>query len=371
MKLHVAVAAWMLGPERSGARSRMFGLLRAIADELSSGEEITLLYNKEQELDELPAGIGCQPIDIPSSPTWKRVLAERRILRRHLKSMAANLLELGTLPVPPGLPCPVSLTIHDLRDLEGWRRRPASLVRMMLSRSLRRVACVTVPSEFTAGRVQEAVGRQAPPIQIIPGAADESFHYLQPKESAERPYFLHVGHLEARKNLMFLLSSYAALLAEFTHAEECPALHLVGRDQGEGAMLKERAAILNLSAHVHIYEQVGKQDLERLYLGCSGLLIPSLHEGFGLTAIEGLAAGIPVLVSDRGALPEVVGDAGLVLKADDHRAWAKAMAAVAENPRKAADIAKRKQRASSFSWARSAEMVLESWRLYARPINSE
>ncbi|MHC5063511.1 MAG: glycosyltransferase [Planctomycetota bacterium] len=371
MKLHVAVAAWMLGAEKSGARSRMFGLLHAIADQLSSGEEITVLYRRGQEIDELPAGISCHPIDIPAAPTWRRVLAERRLLAKSLKSMAVNLVELGTLPVPAGLPCPSSLTIHDLRDLEGWRRRPAALVRMILSRSLRRVACVTVPSEFTAGTLLEAIGNQAPPIQVVPGAADESFHHLQPKAASGRSYFLHVGHLEARKNLMFLLSSYAALLSEYPSAEDCPALFLVGRDQGEAPALKERAAMLDLSAHVHFFEQVGKQELERLYLESSGLLIPSLHEGFGLTAIEGLAVGIPVLASNRGALPEVLGDAGEVLEADDPRAWAKAMAAAALNPRDPRDVAKRKQRASEFSWAQSAELVLDAWRRHARHLSHQ
>ena len=111
--------------------------------------------------------------------------------------------------------------------------------------------------------------------------------------------------------------------------------------------------------------------IQTLYWISSGLLIPSLHEGFGLTAIEGLAVGIPVLASNRGALPEVLGDAGEVLEADDPRAWAKAMAAAALNPRDPRDVVKRKQRASEFSWAQSAELVLDAWRRHARHLSHQ
>jgi len=360
--LHIGIAGWMLGEGHSGAKNRMFGLLQAIANRFDGAEEITYLHTKGEAVDMLPPGIHSLGIDIPATPTWKRVLAERRYLRECLRSRSINLLELGTLPIPPRLPCATTLTLHDLRDLEGWRRRPIALVRMVLAHSLRRVSLVSVPSEFTAERLRDAIGDRLPPVQVVPGAADVSFHHLQPKAATSRPYFLHVGHLEPRKNLMFLLSAYAALLSENGTPESCPALYLVGRDKGEAMALRERAAMLDLSAHVHFIDQVDQAELERLYTEASGLLFPSLHEGFGIPAIEALAVGIPVLVSDRGALPEVIGEAGQALDAEDSQAWMRAMKQAAENPRNPEQIAKRKARAAEYSWFRSGMQMLDGWR---------
>lgn len=365
MKLHIGIAGWMLGQGHSGAKSRMFGLLHAIANQCDAAEEITYLHTPGDTLEHLPPSIRCLEVNIPASPTWKRVLAERRHLARHLRSRGINLLELGTLPIPPQLPCKTTFTLHDLRDLQGWRRRPSALMRLVLKRSLKRASLVSIPSAFTRDSLREVLGTALPPLQIVPGAADESFHHLRPKAAFSRPYFLHIGHLEGRKNLMFLLSAYAALLAENRQPDLCPALYLVGEDHGEARALRERAAMLDLSAHVHFMDQVSKIDLERLYVEASGLLLPSLYEGFGMPAIEALAVGIPVLVSNRGALPEVVGDAGVILDVTDPRAWMRAMQTAAASPRDPAQIARRKARAAEFSWSKSGAQMLDGWRKVA------
>ncbi len=357
----MAIAGWTLDKDApSGASRRMHSLLHAISPLLEQGEQITVLHRPGQIPEDPPPGIRWQPIGIPAVPTWRRVRAERRLLAPALESMAANVLELGTLPVPRKLPCPVSLTLHDLRDLEGWRRRPQILVRHYLRQSMRRIQMVTVPSHFTEQTLRQAMGGLLPPIRIVPGGIAENFLHTERLPANGRPYLLCVSHLEARKNLIMLLSAYALFLEHYEgKIEDAPALYLLGADHGMRQKLFERAAILDVVGHVHFIEPVPEDELLDLYARASALLFPSLHEGFGLPILEALAMGLPVLISDRGALPEVAGDAGTVLPAEDNSAWARAMQTCL-SPDGWEDA--RRARAAEFSWDIAGQDTLDHWR---------
>jgi glycosyltransferase involved in cell wall biosynthesis len=99
------------------------------------------------------------------------------------------------------------------------------------------------------------------------------------------------------------------------------------------------------------------------------LVIPSLHEGFGLPALEAMALGVPVVATRRGALPEVVGDAGLLVNADDPREMADAIRAVLTDPSRAEALRDRGlQRASSYTWDAAARTLRDA---YARLSNSD
>lgn len=365
MRLHVAVAGWTLEQEASGAKRRMLALLTEIGEQLQSGEQVSVLYRAGHLPENAPRSVEWVPIEIPGRPTWRRVLGERRLLRRTLDSLAANVLELGTLPVPPNLSTPVCLTIHDLRDLEGHGTRPAFLTRSVLRRSMRRVRAVVVPSRFTAERLREAMGGLTPPIHVIHSGCEEQLLHRTPTAptAGERPFFLYVGHLERRKNLLLLLSAYAEFLDEVGgDPTTLPALRLVGADHGMASAIAERCALLEISGHVHVDGPVDDDHLYALYQQASALLFPSLHEGFGLPALEALAVGTPVFVSDRGALPEVVGSAGTVLPAEDARAWTDAMRRVVEQPSDQTAVQRRKGRAGEFGWNHAATQLLQVWR---------
>lgn len=349
--MHVAVAGWLLALGPSGAQRRLRSLLCAAAPQLAPDETITLLAPAGTAV---PGGIALQPIDVPAQPTWRRVLAERRLLARVLGDIGATVLDLQSLPVPPGLPCAVCLTVHDTRDLGSSRRRSRGLSRLVLRQGLRRAAHVVVPSRFTADNLRPHLGAAPPPVTVIPGAADEAFFGLVSTEPP-RPYFLHIGHLEPRKNLAMLLHAMARYraLAERA-AQPMAALVLAGPDHGSGAEL--RALATELSIDVTFTGPVAEAQLYELYAGARAVLVPSLHEGFGLPALEGLAAGKPVLVSDRGALPEVVGDVGTVLPADDPVVWARALAGCGDGGER------ERTRARHFSWVAAAARAIDAWR---------
>lgn len=361
MTLKVAVAGWLLGQEPSGANRRLMSILRALAPMLAEDEQVTVLHREAYLPADPPGGIRFQPVQIPAGPTLRRIWRERRVLPGVLKRLGATVYEQGFLPVVSSLPCPVSLTVHDLRDLHGWRHRPSSLARIALRRSVRRCGRITVPSRFTEEELREAVGSHLPYVSVIPGGVEPGFTHLDPP-SVRRPYLLHVGHLERRKNLMLLLSAYAQFI-ESTSLEEGrrPELLFVGADHGSLAELRERTALLNLSGMVQFLGTVDEARLRELYVEALAVLFPSLYEGFGLPILEAMASGRPVLVSDRGALPEVAGELGTVLPAEDSDAWARAIELLAwEQPDRLGD--KRRAHAAKFSWERAASRTLAGWR---------
>ncbi len=367
LKRHFVVSGWTLGTGPSGATRRVLSILRALPGLLEPGERVTVLYSRSEAPPEVEFRV--EPVDVPARPTWLRALAETRRLRRTLEDLGADLLDLGTLPVPKALPCPVALTLHDLRDLHPeFARRPSWIARRVLRGSVTRSRCVIVPSEFTASELRRQLGHVLPPIEVVPNGVDERLLGLEPCEPRGRPYFLHVGHLEARKNLMMLLSAYATFVESADEpADELPALVLVGRDAGEARSLHDRAVLLDLTPHVHFEDDVPDDHLLALYTGATAVLVPSRYEGFGLPALEALAAGVPALVADAGALPEVVGSFAQVLPNDDPQAWASAMAAWRSEPRRPEAIRARKNSVDNRTWTACARGTLEAWRRACAP----
>ena len=135
-------------------------------------------------------------------------------------------------------------------------------------------------------------------------------------------YFLFVGTLVPRKNVPTLLDAYARLLATMPDA---PRLVIAGAATEDSGPWIERLQQAPLAGRVDHLGYVAEADRERLYAGARALIMPSLDEGFGVPALEAMAAGVPVIASNRGALPEVLGAAGTLLDPQDVEGFAEAM----------------------------------------------
>lgn len=171
-----------------------------------------------------------------------------------------------------------------------------------------------------------------------------------------RGFILFVGTLEPRKNLPMLLRAYARMRRET--AVTVP-LVLVG---GKGWIYDDIFATLDelgLRQQVRHLSGVFDEQLAHLYHAAGVLVTPSHYEGFGLPALEAMHCGCPVIVSNRGSLPEVVGQAGLLLDADDEVAWAAAMARVLEDGALRREMVKNgRLQAQTFTWERAARQTL-------------
>lgn len=255
------------------------------------------------------------------------------------------------------------MTLHDLTPLlfpafHPWHRVTA--FRVLLRRALARAAHVIVDASHTK---QDLIARglgAGEKISVIPlGIADA---FMQPHDDAAAARFdlptrfiLTVGVLEPRKNHVGLLRA----LQRLHDAGEPIALVIVGRDGWHWQNPLDQPEFAALRPWVRIVRNVTETELVAIYHRATVFTYPSLYEGFGLPPLEAMACGVPVVASDRSSLPEVTGDAALLVDPTDPQALANALGAVLhdETVRKRL-ITAGHARARQFSWQHTAERTL-------------
>lgn len=185
------------------------------------------------------------------------------------------------------------------------------------------------------------------------------------KYKINQPYILYVGSFDARKNLLGLLNAFSKL------RQHLPAwkLVIVGARKWKSTPVFEVVQRLQLEEYVHFTGFVEEADLPALYNGADLFVFPSLYEGFGLPVLEAMACGIPVVTSNTSSLPEVAGDAALLVDPMDVEAIAAAMQQVLSDPGLAAELRRRGlEQASKFSWERTARETLAVYeKVLAKP----
>jgi glycosyltransferase involved in cell wall biosynthesis len=178
-------------------------------------------------------------------------------------------------------------------------------------------------------------------------------------------YILFVGTFEPRKNIPGLLAAYHLLRQT---APDAPPLVLVGRRGWLYDDIYTQAEALKLVDHLIWLENAAWDDLPAIYSGARLLALPSHYEGFGLTPLEAMACGTPSVTSNRGSLPEVVGETGLLVDPDNPAQIADAIQRLLQDD----DLHTRLReaglkRAGTFTWRRTAEIVLDTYRALLAP----
>ena len=203
-----------------------------------------------------------------------------------------------------------------------------------------------------------------PPLAAPPGtrSAPAAPAGGLPAGVPERDFLLAVGTLEPRKNLPRLVAAYRRLPDELQAAHPLAITGRLGWDSAETI-----AALDSLGARAIRTGFVPDEQLALLYRRCALFVYPSLGEGFGLPVLEAMAAGAPVLTSDRSSLPEVGGDAAAYCDPTDERAIAAALERLLRDPALRARMAAAgPARAAQFSWDRTASVVLDTLERIAR-----
>ena len=161
-----------------------------------------------------------------------------------------------------------------------------------------------------------------------------------------------------------------AVLGARRHRDgSCPALSLVlaGVDRGVGDALRGIAERSGAANAVVQLGSVREEQLRTLYAGAIALMYPSLYEGFGLPLVEAMACGVPVIASHAASMPEVLGDAGILLDPADRQAWTNAIVDVASSDQMRARLrAAGLRRSTEFTWARTARLTLGAYRRVLR-----
>ena len=206
--------------------------------------------------------------------------------------------------------------VHDLDFLRHPERTEREIRRdypQLAESHARRAARVVVPSLHTANEAVERLGVARERVVICPPGVPE---WRDPIAGRPAPngYVLFVGTLERRKNIAGLLDAYGRVLAR---NPKTPKLVLAGSAGAEAQPWLDAIARPPLAGHVDHLGYVRDGDRQRVYAGARVLVMPSHEEGFGMPALEAMSLGIPVIASRRGNLPDLVGDAGMLVEPDD------------------------------------------------------
>lgn len=276
----------------------------------------------------------------------------------------ADLIYSPDFTAPPGMRTPTIVTVHDLAFEVSPQHAPEALRRYLqaaVPRQVARAAAVAAVSETTARDLEERYRVPREKITIVSNGVDERFFDANPLDELARAeiglpndYLLMVGTIEPRKNH---LGAFGALLASVA-GRDLP-LVVAGRRGWEDDPIVERMTQLEADGRVVWLKYVPDDALPALYAGAAATIYPSWYEGFGLPALEALAAGSPLVTSTAPALLEVAGGVARQAAPDDIEALAAAIDAAIEHDRSVEAIAARKARARRFGWDEPARVLAD------------
>ena len=260
----------------------------------------------------------------------------------------------------------VVITVHDcifMRHPDWFRWERAEYYRWAGTRSARRAGRVIADSQATAHDLRELIGVPDSRIDVVPLGVGEQFR--PPTEAAiavarsryklPESFFLYVGTLEPRKNLASLVRAWDSVAGEIPEG-----LAIAGRT---GWKTEEMLAAIGHAKHrdrIHLPGFIEEEDLAAAIGAARAFVWPSLFEGFGLPVLEAMACGTPALTSNSSSLPEVAGDAALLVDPESEEAIAGGLKRLSRDDVLRARLsAAGLSRAAEFTWARTAEMTLK------------
>lgn len=361
--MHIGIDARLPYYRMGGISRYVIQLVEALAA-LSDDTQYTVFHSRKDSHDYTPAqsNFSRRRLWTPSHHRFERWLLSLELLRQDLDILHSP----DFIPPRRGGRRHV-ITVHDLNFLyypqfltKESRRHYAEQIQWAVNHA----DGIIADSEHTRQDIIRELNVGPQRVHAVPLAADPLFSRVANDESesavretldrydVEPGFILFVGTIEPRKNLALLVESYAMLRRQTASA---PRLVLVG---SKGWLFDEIFSAIethSLDDHVLHLQQVDDRQLAHLYLSAGLLALPSYYEGFGLPVLEAMHCRCPVIASNRASLPEVVGDAGVLLSPEDPESWAAGMQTVLSN----ADLREEMVRAGlkqaqTFSWERTA-----------------
>jgi glycosyltransferase involved in cell wall biosynthesis len=344
MKPLVVVDADVLGRRRTGDESYVQALLRELAP-LADRERLAAV-TRHPEL--VPKGV--DPVELAArSQVLRMTLGLPRALRRLRPDLAHFLYA-----IPPGYRGRSVVTVHDLSfehfaDVMNLKDR--LLFRTQVPRAARRADRILTGSEWTKRDLIERYRLPPDKIAVTPYGVDPVFTQDGPRPNGR--YALFVSAIQPRKDPLTAIEALPLVDGDLR-------LVLVGDEKRGGDEVRGAIDRLGLDHRVELAGYVEHEGLAELYRGAACLVFPSRYEGFGLPVLEAMASGTPVVATTAGAVPEVAGDAAILVEPGDPEALAEGIRrALAERDRL---VAAGLERAKQFSWAETARRTLAVYR---------
>ena len=304
---------------------------------------------------------------LPTAQPVPRILWEQTALAWHTTRGKLDLLHCPLNVIPIAAACPTVLTIHDLAFLrypQLFPRLKQRYLQLFTRMSARNANAVMTVSASTRDDVVDMLGVPRDRVHVVHHAADADFcpriqdecNTFRASKGLTTRYILYVGTLEPRKNVDVLIRAFGKVLRE---EKLHHSLVLIG---GRGWMTQAIQTAIEetgIGDRVLMPGYVAREELPLWYSSADLFVYPSTYEGFGYPALEAMASGTPVIVSNTSSLPEVVGDAGMLVPPREVSQLAAAMASILTDSVLADKLRSRGlEQATKFNWTDSVRTCL-------------
>lgn len=345
--MRVAIDARSLSEQATSNRTYWAELVAA----LGRRPDVELLLFSNAPIPESDVPANAQAVIAPSKGRWFSFAVLPALARKY----AADVVHVQ-YTVSPLFRTPVVTMVHDVSFLiePSWfSRKDRMLLGLTVPAACRRAARVLVPTETCKRELRERIPVAEKKVMVTPLAVSTQLLQADPVEGeaglrkimGTNPFVLMVGAGSPRKNLATVIKAVERM---------------------ESAMPQLRLLVTGrldepVERWVFTPGPVDEAVLAAAYRRAYALLHPSLHEGFGLTILEAMALGCPVIASNRGSIPEVAGEAALLFEADDADGMGRALYDLSYETFRADQVEKGLARAAEFSWDRTAELTVRAY----------
>ena len=358
--LHVVINATELGRQRGGNETYLRGLIDGLA-QVNPPIKMTLLicdWGRKLDLPPVFEVVDIGPYRRLPFLLWQQTSALRRLQADWY---------ISTYFLPPILPAKGAVIVHDLSFRaypQYYPRAVAGYMRWLTAIAIRQAKRVITVSHFSQQELLHYYPAAAGKTAIVPNGVERQYRLPNGKADTERadlilsryglerPYIFALGNIHPRKNLSRLLDAYLILKGR---PQAPPAMVWGGLKRWDSHALLQRAR----DAGVVLPGYIDQADLPTVYAQAEMLIYPSLYEGFGLPPLEAMACGTPVIASNVTSLPEVVGDAALLVDPTSVEAISLAMARLLDEDGLRIALGQAgQQRAREFTWVGAAQQLL-------------
>ncbi len=379
--MRVGIEASVLAKERSGVGQYVHHLVTGLGHVDQKNEYLLHVLSRGHEFPQLPA----YPF---ANIRFKHLCGSSKIFqlmtgfgrwglpRRYLPFDSVDVFHWSNFLLLRGVPGKQVITIYDLSFLVYPSYHPWIRVKGLtagIARSASRADAIIAISEHTKRDLITRLQIPEEKIRVVPCAAASHFRPLDAASRSsilsryglpETGYLLYAGNIEPRKNLVRLLRAYSLLKQD---GERPLPFFLCGGVGWKNTEIHRCVEQLSLQRDVQFLGYVPDEHLPALMNGATVFLYPSLYEGFGLPPLEAMACGTPVVTSNVSSLPEVVGDAGVMVDPTDVEGLMKAIGRIVVDEELRRDLQRRGlERAKLFSWEATARKTVQVYEEVAR-----
>jgi glycosyltransferase involved in cell wall biosynthesis len=336
-----------------------------------------LLIGAPTKVDE----IGTLPPNFRAVPLLAsdRSVAGYREFRNTLQGLNCDLVHIPNLfSVPRMLPCPYVMTVHDMLEHMSRAREQTGFWRsfhfQMTKRVLAGAARIFAVSKFTRNEIEKLFEIPSYRVEVVYNAIDERFLHghaspadrdlIARRYQVTYPFLLYAGRISAHKNVVRMIEAFSALKTELERDQAYPDLKLIiiGDDLSGNPDLRRTVVRSGVQHDVRFLGFVPIEVLRIFYDEAKIFVFPSLYEGFGLPPLEAMAHGTPVVTSNVSSLPEVVGNAAVLVNPENVFEIMRALHRVLmDQPLRDRMKERGYEQAAKFSWETSVRRILEAY----------